>query len=110
MIDIRKLKELVRLMVANDLTELDLRDSEEQVTLRSAAEASTAAQREFWSEYEAAARVTLEEAGVQIFEIPDLAPFRRAVEPLYELHSARYGALAQRIREAAGRQPDLESD
>jgi acetyl-CoA carboxylase biotin carboxyl carrier protein len=34
MIDIRKLKELVRLMVENDLTELDLRDSEEQVTMR----------------------------------------------------------------------------
>jgi len=34
MIDIRKLKELVRLMVSNDLTEVDLRDSEEQVTLR----------------------------------------------------------------------------
>ena len=34
MIDIRKLKELVRLMVGNDLTEIDLRDSEEQVTLR----------------------------------------------------------------------------
>jgi acetyl-CoA carboxylase biotin carboxyl carrier protein len=34
MIDIRKLKELVRLMVANELTEVDLRDSEEQVTLR----------------------------------------------------------------------------
>jgi acetyl-CoA carboxylase biotin carboxyl carrier protein len=34
MIDIRKLKELVRLMVAHELTELDLRDSEEQVTLR----------------------------------------------------------------------------
>ena len=34
MLDIRKLKELVRLMVNNDLTELDLRDSEEQVTLR----------------------------------------------------------------------------
>jgi len=34
MIDIRKLKELVRLMVANELTELDLRDAEEQVTLR----------------------------------------------------------------------------
>lgn len=34
MIDIRKLKELVRLMVANDLSELDLRDAEEQVTLR----------------------------------------------------------------------------
>ena len=34
MMDIRKLKELVRLMVENDLTELDLRDKEEQATLR----------------------------------------------------------------------------
>jgi acetyl-CoA carboxylase biotin carboxyl carrier protein len=34
MIDIRKLKELVRLMVAHNLTELDLRDKQEQVTLR----------------------------------------------------------------------------
>jgi acetyl-CoA carboxylase biotin carboxyl carrier protein len=34
MIDIRKLKELVRLMVENDLSEVDLRDTEEQVTLR----------------------------------------------------------------------------
>lgn len=44
MIDIRKLKELVRLMVTNDLTELDLRDSEEQVTLR---RASAAAQPQY---------------------------------------------------------------
>ena len=36
MIDIRKLKELVRLMVANDLSEIDLRDSEEQVTIHEA--------------------------------------------------------------------------
>ena len=34
MIDIRKLKELVRLMVANELTELDLSDSEQQVSIR----------------------------------------------------------------------------
>lgn len=34
MLDIRKLKELVRLMVTNDLSEIDLRDSDEQVTLR----------------------------------------------------------------------------
>ena len=34
MMDIRKLKELVRLMVDHDLTELDLRDSNEQVTVR----------------------------------------------------------------------------
>ncbi len=39
MIDIRKLKELVRLMVENDLSELDLRDQEEKVTIKRGAEA-----------------------------------------------------------------------
>lgn len=34
MIDIRKLKELVRLMVENDLTELDLQDQQETVTVK----------------------------------------------------------------------------
>ena len=34
MIDTRKLKELVRLMVENDLAELDLRDQEETVTIK----------------------------------------------------------------------------
>ncbi len=34
MIDIRKLKELVRLMVENDLTELNLQDKEETVTVK----------------------------------------------------------------------------
>lgn len=34
MIDIRKLKELVRLMVDNDLSELDLKDQEETVTIK----------------------------------------------------------------------------
>ncbi|MFN0010476.1 MAG: acetyl-CoA carboxylase biotin carboxyl carrier protein [Phycisphaerales bacterium] len=34
MIDIRKLKELVRLMVENDLTEIDLKDKEETVVVR----------------------------------------------------------------------------
>ncbi|MBX3363366.1 MAG: acetyl-CoA carboxylase biotin carboxyl carrier protein [Phycisphaeraceae bacterium] len=34
MIDIRKLKELVKLMVENDLAELDLRDQEEKVTVK----------------------------------------------------------------------------
>ena len=34
MIDIRKLKELIRLMTAKELLELDLRDKDEQVTIR----------------------------------------------------------------------------
>ncbi len=36
MIDIRKLKELVRLMVENDLSELDLKDQQETVTIKRA--------------------------------------------------------------------------
>ncbi|MBC7834749.1 MAG: acetyl-CoA carboxylase biotin carboxyl carrier protein, partial [Phycisphaerales bacterium] len=34
MIDIRKLKELVRLMVENELSELDLQDQQETVTIK----------------------------------------------------------------------------
>jgi len=34
MIDMRKLKELIRLMTSNELLELDLRDKDEQVTIR----------------------------------------------------------------------------
>ncbi len=34
MIDIRKLKELVKLMVENELTELDLNDKDEQVSIK----------------------------------------------------------------------------
>jgi acetyl-CoA carboxylase biotin carboxyl carrier protein len=39
MIDIRKLKELVRLMVENDLSELDLQDQQETVTIKRGAHA-----------------------------------------------------------------------
>ncbi|MBY0311443.1 MAG: acetyl-CoA carboxylase biotin carboxyl carrier protein [Phycisphaerales bacterium] len=39
MIDIRKLKELVRLMVENDLSELDLQDQQETVTIKRGATA-----------------------------------------------------------------------
>lgn len=41
MIDIRKLKELVRLMVENDLSELDLKDKEETVVVRRGASPAT---------------------------------------------------------------------
>ncbi len=43
MIDIRKLKELVRLMVANELTELDLRDEQQQVSIKRPDSSSPAA-------------------------------------------------------------------
>jgi tripartite ATP-independent transporter DctP family solute receptor len=73
----------------------------EQQALQRAARASTAAQRGFWVEYETEARALLREAGVEIHQIEDLEPFRRAVEPLYERHRDRYGDLVRRLREAA---------
>ena len=75
--------------------------AEERAALRLAAETSTEAQRRFWREYEIEAAATLEQAGVEIHEVDDLAPFRRAVLPLYERHAAVYGDLLGRIREAA---------
>lgn len=41
MIDIRKLKELVRLMVENDLSELDMKDQQETVTIKRGAPGGT---------------------------------------------------------------------
>jgi acetyl-CoA carboxylase biotin carboxyl carrier protein len=41
MIDVNKLKDIVKLMVENDLTELDLQDDKETVTLRRGSPAST---------------------------------------------------------------------
>ena len=41
MIDIRKLKELVRLMVENDLSELDMKDQQETVTIKRGPAGST---------------------------------------------------------------------
>ena len=76
--------------------------ADERAALRAAAEASTAAQRAYWGEYEAAALDGLEAAGVELTEIADLEPFRRAVEPLYERHRQRYGELVRRLRQAAG--------
>ncbi len=75
--------------------------AEEQAALRRAAKASTDAQRGYWSDYEAEALATLQEAGVEIQQIDDLEPFRRAIAPLYERYAAAHGELVDRIRRAA---------
>ena len=41
MIDVRKLRELVELMVANDLTELDIQGKDDRVTLKRASDSPT---------------------------------------------------------------------
>lgn len=47
MIDIRKLKELVRLMVENELTEIDLHDQQETVTIKRGTEQGAIMQQPF---------------------------------------------------------------
>ena len=76
-------------------------DPAERAALREAAEGSTAAQRDYWQAYETKALAMLREAGVEIHQIEDLEPFRRAVAPLYERHRDRYGELVARLRAAA---------
>jgi len=46
MIDIRKLKELVRLMVENELTEIDMHDQQETVTIKRGGDQGTVVQHQ----------------------------------------------------------------
>ena len=93
MIDIRKLKELVRLMVENDLAELDLRDQQETVTIKRgadgqpvmvaapqqlAAPASVPAQAASAAEGESA---NSDDAGLLVIESPMVGTFYTAANP-----------------------------
>jgi acetyl-CoA carboxylase biotin carboxyl carrier protein len=98
MIDIRKLKELVRLMVENDLSELDLKDQEETVTIKRGATSgvqvappmvSAAAQRPpaAWTGDEpagtpnGAAPHAAEDAGLAAVESPMVGTFYSSPNP-----------------------------
>lgn len=70
----------------------------ERAALRRAAEASAARQRELWAEYAAEAERFVAAAGSEIVEVEDPDAFRRAVEPVYARHAARFGDLPERIR------------
>jgi tripartite ATP-independent transporter DctP family solute receptor len=74
----------------------------EQVALRSAAEASAADQRRFWAEYRKEAEQAVTEAGSQINEVEDPTAFRQAAASVYDKHAGRYGDLVERIRASPG--------
>lgn len=58
--------------------------ADQQQAVREAAEEAAQLQRKLWKEREAASRAKVEAAGVKINEIPDKAPFQKAMEPVYE--------------------------
>jgi acetyl-CoA carboxylase biotin carboxyl carrier protein len=95
MIDIRKLKELVRLMVENDLAELDLRDQQETVTIKRGGEgqpmlaaphqayaaAPHAAARPAGAGEEEAESTVADETGLVAIESPMVGTFYSAPNP-----------------------------
>jgi len=91
MIDIRRLKELVKLMVENDLSELDLRDEQEQVVLRrpyadagsalAPAPAHAAAASPAPGQAAAPAAEVEQEDGLLVVESPMVGTFYSAPDP-----------------------------
>lgn len=91
MIDIRKLKELVRLMVENDLTELDLRDQQENVAIKrrnggepvvmAPAAAPAAAPAPAGASAAPAAEAPSDDAGLVAIESPMVGTFYSAANP-----------------------------
>ncbi|CTQ49230.1 TRAP transporter substrate-binding protein [Jannaschia donghaensis] len=61
---------------------------EMQEAVTAAAQESAAMQRDLWVEREASSRKAVEEAGAQINEIADKAPFQEAMAPVYEAYLA----------------------
>ena len=91
MIDIRKLKDLVRLMVENDLTELDLRDQQENVAIKrrnggepvvmAPAAAPAAAPAPAGASAAPAAEAPSDDAGLVAIESPMVGTFYSAANP-----------------------------
>ena len=61
---------------------------EQKEQVKAAAEESAEMQRQLWKEREAASRKAVEEAGVQVNEVADKAPFQEAMAPVYEAYLA----------------------
>ncbi|MEO0819338.1 MAG: TRAP transporter substrate-binding protein, partial [Pseudomonadota bacterium] len=61
---------------------------EMKAAVREAAVESAALQRNLWAEREAASRKKVEAAGVTTNEVPDKAPFQKAMAPVYETYLA----------------------
>lgn len=64
--------------------------------IRNAAQASVALQAALWDQLVNKSRKAVKEAGVEIIEV-DVSEFQRAVQPIYEKYSDKYGDLIERI-------------
>lgn len=76
----------------------DRLSKEDQALIREAAEASVDYQRRLWTDFEQKALDSVRKGGAKI-NVPDRAPFREAVKPVYDKYRADFGDLIDRIRE-----------
>jgi TRAP-type C4-dicarboxylate transport system substrate-binding protein len=71
---------------------------EDQDLIRTLAKAAQQEQRGLWYEMEKASLAQMKEAGAQVNEIADRAPFQAAVKPVWDKYGARHSALIERIQ------------
>ncbi|MDQ1901816.1 TRAP transporter substrate-binding protein [Paracoccus sp. WLY502] len=83
---------------------LDRLTPEQRTAVQEAARESTEHHKNLWdAAVEAERKKAAEEFGVQFYE-PDVAPFRKAVAPIYDEQTDEAKALVQKIRDAGGAQ------
>ncbi|WP_236838862.1 TRAP transporter substrate-binding protein [Caldalkalibacillus salinus] len=74
-------------------------DEEDKTIFLEAAKDSIEVQREAWAELVDEARQTIEDNGNEIIEITDVAPWREAVQPVYDNYGEQYEEWIDRIAE-----------
>lgn len=77
--------------VWNDLSE------EHQKAIKEAAMESQEAQKTAWADLENEAKEKVEAAGNEVVEITDTAPWREAVQPVYDKHGGAYKEYIEKI-------------
>jgi tripartite ATP-independent transporter DctP family solute receptor len=72
--------------------------AEDQELIMSLAKEAQQRQRELWYAEEEKALADMSANGVEVIEIADKEPFRKAVQPVWEKHGAQFAELIERIQ------------
>jgi len=76
----------------------DKLSDEDKKAFKEAALESVAVQREAWNKLTEESKKAVEENGNTIFEVTDFAPWRAAVEPVYEKYGEQYKVWLEKLQ------------
>ena len=76
----------------------DTLSEDDKKIFKEAALESVAAQREAWDELTEKSKKAVVENGNTVFEVTDFAPWRAAVEPVYEKYGAQYKDWLEKLQ------------